>query len=70
MCLTQSLIGKPHLFSHTSDVLEPLNSRFLQLFDLLLHHEFKGLVVDEARQLSSTVLQFILLHLFHKPFID
>lgn len=46
-----------------SHFFEFKDSRLFQLFDLFLDHALKGLVVDEPRQFSSTVLSFILSHL-------
>lgn len=35
-------------YNLTCYVLEFLESRFFQLFDLLLHHDLKGLIVDKS----------------------
>lgn len=51
------------MIRHACHFLEFQDSRPFQPFDLLLDHVLEGLVVDEARQFSSTVLSFILSHL-------
>lgn len=51
------------MIRHTCHLLEFLDSRFFKLFDVLLDHALKGLVVDESWQFSTTVLSFILSYL-------
>lgn len=69
-CTPEKQIRSIICSTYTSHILEPLNSWFLQLFDLLLDHKLKGLVVDEPWQFSSTVSLLILLHFFFKPLVN
>lgn len=66
----KNTLSLAHIRSYTCYVFESLDSWLFQLFDLLLDHKLKGLVVDEAWQFSSTIPLFILLHLFLNPLIN
>lgn len=69
-CTPEKQIRSIICSTYTSHILESPNSWFLQLFDLLLDHKLKGLVVDEPWQFSSTVSLLILLHFFFKPLVN
>lgn len=50
------------MITRACDFFELEEGRLFQLFDLLLDNFLEGLVVYEPRQLSATVLSFILSH--------
>lgn len=58
------------IMRHACHFSELHDSRLFQLFDLLLDHVLKGLEVYEPWQFSSTVLSFILSHLFINVPVD
>ncbi len=70
VCIQENTFIQAYIYSFTSYVFKSLDSRFFQLFDLLLDHKLKGLVVDEAGKFPSAVPLFILLHLPLNPLIN
>lgn len=50
------------MITRACDFFQLEEGGLFQLFDLLLDNFLKGLVVYEARQLSATVLSFVISH--------